>query len=266
MAVIFHLAEAAHWSIAQQTGSYLMSTRGTTLEDEGFIHASDEQQWPSVRHAFYEGVDDDLQLLLIDPERLTSNVIREIGNPQTGEVFPHVYGPITTDAVSAVHTLHPPHVVPGDDRRTAFRSAAVIAAPPMQVWRVLTDWGRAHRWLPGVQALAADGPTRAGTTLTCATENGPRQLVLVELDAPTRLVLKMTRGPLTASYRFTLGRATVERAPATVLTLVTEVDDPSLSPQALKRVRAFIAERDRMQPQLLRDVVEGPSGQSCARS
>ena len=39
---IFHIATAADWAEAQRTGSYTTSTRGRSLEQEGFVHASRE--------------------------------------------------------------------------------------------------------------------------------------------------------------------------------------------------------------------------------
>ena len=106
---IYHLAEQQQWEAAQVSGSYGQSTLGRTLEQEGFIHCSSAQQWPVVRRAFYAAYPDPLVLLEIDEARLTSPLVREVGNPQTGEEFPHVYGPLNTDAVVGVTELAPPH-------------------------------------------------------------------------------------------------------------------------------------------------------------
>ena len=50
---IFHIATAADWTAAQQSGAYTTSTRGVTLEQEGFLHASRADQCEGVRAAFY---------------------------------------------------------------------------------------------------------------------------------------------------------------------------------------------------------------------
>ena len=46
--MIYHLAEQSHWEQARRDGTYARSTRGLSLADEGFIHASSAQQWPVV--------------------------------------------------------------------------------------------------------------------------------------------------------------------------------------------------------------------------
>jgi len=96
--MIFHLATVADWREAQATGSYATSTRGRTLAEEGFVHCSRSDQWPAVRERWYADVTEPLVLLVIDPELLSSPVVEEqVGG--TGESFPHVYGPIDSDAV-----------------------------------------------------------------------------------------------------------------------------------------------------------------------
>lgn len=107
--MIYHLAEPAHWQQALRDGTYAQSTRGVSLAQEGFIHASSQEQWPLVRRAFYADVTEPLVLLEIDETRLAAPVVREVGNPATGEAFPHVYGPIEVTAVVSTTTLEPPH-------------------------------------------------------------------------------------------------------------------------------------------------------------
>jgi uncharacterized protein (DUF952 family) len=109
MATIYHLALPEYWEAAQSSGSYDQSTLGLTLADEGFVHCSTASQWPIVRQAFYGAIDGPLLLLEVDEELLGSPVVREVGNPESGEEFPHVYGPINTDAVVRVTELSPPH-------------------------------------------------------------------------------------------------------------------------------------------------------------
>ncbi len=107
--MIYHLAERAHWDAAAHSGSYARSTLGRSLEDEGFIHASTVEQWPATRARFYAQVAEPLVLLEIDETRLTAPVRWEIGDPVTGERFPHVFGPVNVDAVVSTVQLDPPH-------------------------------------------------------------------------------------------------------------------------------------------------------------
>jgi uncharacterized protein (DUF952 family) len=98
MARIFHLATAADWTLAQRSGSYTTSTRGRTLAEEGFIHASRADQWQGVRDRFYSDVTEPLLLLVIDTDRLDVPVVEE-EVPGTGDCYPHVYGPLDPAAV-----------------------------------------------------------------------------------------------------------------------------------------------------------------------
>jgi uncharacterized protein (DUF952 family) len=106
---IYHLAEPEKWEQAQRSGSYAESTRGRTMAQEGFIHCSSAEQWPVVRRSFYADYPGTLLLLEIDPTRLTEAPVEEVGNPETGETFPHLYAALPADAVVAVTELAPPH-------------------------------------------------------------------------------------------------------------------------------------------------------------
>ncbi|MDU0312081.1 DUF952 domain-containing protein [Phycicoccus sp. M110.8] len=106
---IYHLAEPEHWERAQETGVYTASTRGRTFEDEGFIHCSSAEQWPVVRRSFYADVTTPLLLLEVDESLLAEPPVLEVGNPQTGETFPHLYRPLPVSAVVGVTELMPPH-------------------------------------------------------------------------------------------------------------------------------------------------------------
>ncbi len=93
---IFHIATAADWAAAERSGAYTTSTRGRTLEQEGFIHASRGDQVAGVWQAFYADAGEPLVLLTIDTERLTSPWRVD---PVGDATFPHVYGPINASAV-----------------------------------------------------------------------------------------------------------------------------------------------------------------------
>lgn len=94
--MIYHLASPTDWENALAAGDYRISTRGRTLEQEGFVHASRRDQVDAVVDAHYGDVGP-LLLLTVDPTRLTSPVRDEEVAP--GQVFPHVYGPLDLDSV-----------------------------------------------------------------------------------------------------------------------------------------------------------------------
>ena len=100
MTFIYHIAAAADWEQAQRDGQYTTSTRGLTLAEQGYIHASTAGQVALVANAFYRGVPD-LVLLVIDPERVGPE-IRYEPVPGQDQPYPHIYGPLNTDAVVAV--------------------------------------------------------------------------------------------------------------------------------------------------------------------
>jgi uncharacterized protein (DUF952 family) len=102
---IFHIATLADWEAAQASGAYTTSTRGVTLEEEGFIHASRADQWEAVRAAFYADVAEPLVLLEIDTDLLDAPVVEEPPAPGVAETFPHVYGAVAPRAVVGVTRL-----------------------------------------------------------------------------------------------------------------------------------------------------------------
>jgi uncharacterized protein (DUF952 family) len=102
---IFHVTAAADWCAALPTGAYRLSTRGHSLDDVGFIHCSYADQVTRVANAIYRGVHG-LVLLVIDPARLCSPVHDEAPG-DSEEKFPHIYGPLNTDAVVEVRPFEP---------------------------------------------------------------------------------------------------------------------------------------------------------------
>ena len=97
--MIYHAALPADWAAAQRSGTYTTSTRGRSLAEEGFIHASYEHQVADVLDRYYADVDE-LVLLVIDPDAIGAPVVDEspTGNP-ADERFPHIYGPIPLSAI-----------------------------------------------------------------------------------------------------------------------------------------------------------------------
>jgi glutathione S-transferase len=101
--LIYHIATMADWAAAEASGSYTISTKDRTLEQEGFIHASQGEQVAAVADLFYAG-EDGLILLAVDTDRLAAEVRYE-PVPGWDLPFPHIYGPINPDAVIDVLPL-----------------------------------------------------------------------------------------------------------------------------------------------------------------
>jgi uncharacterized protein (DUF952 family) len=97
MALIYHIASAADWEQARLDGQYTGSTRGLSLAEQGFIHASTAPQVALVANAFY-GDDQDLVVLVIDTRR-PGPELRYEPVPGWDDPFPHIYGPLNVDAV-----------------------------------------------------------------------------------------------------------------------------------------------------------------------
>lgn len=95
MTELLHLAHRDEWEAALRAGSYRVSTRGRTLDDVCFVHASRPNQVARVAEAFYADDPADLVVLVLDESairRAGVAVVEEDGG--TGELFPHVYGAI----------------------------------------------------------------------------------------------------------------------------------------------------------------------------
>lgn len=102
---IFHIALREDWESAVARGApYAVSTRGRTLEDVGFVHASLEHQVAGIANLFYRDCEKPLCVLVIDEKRLDVPVVYEKAAGGS-ERFPHVYGPLDQAAVTEVLPL-----------------------------------------------------------------------------------------------------------------------------------------------------------------
>jgi uncharacterized protein (DUF952 family) len=97
MRALYHLTPAETWNTAPED-----PFTAASLESEGFIHCSYREQVLRVANTFYADVQS-MIALEIDPDRLSARVVDE--DSGTGELFPHVYGPIDRAAIVAVVRL-----------------------------------------------------------------------------------------------------------------------------------------------------------------
>ena len=95
MSEIFHITTEDGWETARSAGVY----RGDALQSEGFIHASTSAQVIEVANRLFNGRRD-LLLLRIDADRVAAEI--RVENLEGGdEQYPHIYGPLNLDAVTA---------------------------------------------------------------------------------------------------------------------------------------------------------------------
>ena len=107
---IFHIATREALAAARQSGEY----HAASLAAEGFIHFSRADQVLAVARAFYAG-QPDLVLLVVDPCLLAAPLRYEApaampgatgtGEIASGQLFPHLYGPLNTSAILDVIDL-----------------------------------------------------------------------------------------------------------------------------------------------------------------
>ncbi len=97
--MIYHITTNKHWKAAQAAGTY----EADSLQEEGFIHTSKNEQVKDVLHRYYHKATD-LVLLHIDESKLTSPLVYELA-PTVNEIYPHIYGPLNLDAVVKTEAL-----------------------------------------------------------------------------------------------------------------------------------------------------------------
>jgi uncharacterized protein (DUF952 family) len=101
--MILHITTHKEWETAQLQGKYT----APSLETEGFIHCSTLNQVADTANIFFKG-QNGLALLCIDEIKLQSKCKYEDptggGNsdPNVGNLFPHIYGPINLSPVIKV--------------------------------------------------------------------------------------------------------------------------------------------------------------------
>jgi glutathione S-transferase len=102
---VYHLALADEWRTAKACGEYRRSTRGLSLEQVGFIHASGAHQVEATFRRFYADAEAVL-LLTLDPGRMDAP-LRWEATPPSDELFPHIYGPLPVGAVRLAEPFGP---------------------------------------------------------------------------------------------------------------------------------------------------------------
>ena len=97
--IVFHIVPAAEWETAVATGTYAPASLGA----EGFIHFSYAGQVAATANRYYRDRDG-LHVVEVDLTGVPGEVKLE-PSPSTGELFPHLYGPLPTAHALGVHPL-----------------------------------------------------------------------------------------------------------------------------------------------------------------
>lgn len=136
MNLIYHITPLAHWVAARPEGVYTASS----LHTEGFIHCSTAGQIVGVANAMF-AEQADLVLLCIDESRVRPE-IRYEDCYVSGQLFPHIYGPLSLAAVVGVlpfpagedGRFHPPPLLSVlDVPLLAFDSSPTAFIEPTEV-------------------------------------------------------------------------------------------------------------------------------------
>jgi uncharacterized protein (DUF952 family) len=107
---IYHIVMKSDFCARLEGAAYLPSG----LPDDGFVHCALEASVIPVANDYYADAPSELLLLEIDPSRLTSETRYEAAAPIAGggsshldsaPRFPHVYGPIDSEAITGVGVL-----------------------------------------------------------------------------------------------------------------------------------------------------------------
>lgn len=96
MSVIFHICRAHEWRKTKRQSQY----RPESLAKEGFIHAATASDIKKIARLFFKD-QANLVILFINRDLVASLIKEEIAkHPRLkGSVFPHIYGPIPTEAI-----------------------------------------------------------------------------------------------------------------------------------------------------------------------
>lgn len=144
---IYHIVLPEEWNSVRGRADYAAESLAT----EGFIHCSFAGQVDAVLERYYSGAGKVL-VLEIDPDKLGSKLVEE---PSTqGEIYPHIYGPINTDAVTRVTEREAPPRV----RRGMRRNFAEVVEPGSEDAELLAKIDPAR--LPRHVAIIMDGNGR----------------------------------------------------------------------------------------------------------
>ena len=92
MNITYHVVPEKYFEAQDPAKGYLPADFGR----EGFIHCTDgEYRMSEKANKYYKNIDDNLLLLTIDKDKVTSKM--QYDDPE--KMFTHIYGPLNRDAI-----------------------------------------------------------------------------------------------------------------------------------------------------------------------
>lgn len=92
---LLHIAHRVDWQESLRDGTYAVSTRGRTLDEVGYVHASYPEQVDDVAGYVYRDDPEALCVLVLEESLIHHDGVRvELEDGGDGELYPHIYGPI----------------------------------------------------------------------------------------------------------------------------------------------------------------------------
>lgn len=139
--------------------------------------------------------------------------------------------------------------------KPALSIRETIDRNPAEVWDALTNWADAPRWMPGIDTMAADGPTVAGTELTFRARGRDRRSVIAAVEEGRSVSLRSTQAGVTADYVYEVRPA--DTGGTEVSLVATCRTRGPLWTAAAPALRAAMRRADGSQLQQLKQMVEG---------
>lgn len=91
--LIFHITTEENFNAFKKNKNY----EPESLDEDGFIHCSSGHQVENTANEKFAG-QDRILLLVIDVTALNSKIKYE-KDPESGKKYPHIYGPLDTNAI-----------------------------------------------------------------------------------------------------------------------------------------------------------------------
>lgn len=92
--ILFHIVAEKEWQNFSQSESY----EGKTLKTDGFLHCCSFDQILHVANNNLKNIGEQLLIICLNTEYLSSE-LKWVENPNNKMIFPHLYGPINSEAV-----------------------------------------------------------------------------------------------------------------------------------------------------------------------